>query len=193
MMQTEDVFAQGSQWLAIATCLRGRELNFPELVAESGRSEGALWRQLQDMVSAGLVKRREPGEGHRRGALYMAAAAAELALDEALERSSPPGQLTQGLQALDVRSPSLSSLADVLGESDLASMVAWAAELDGTGQRFLMAFRAQLSATDRGRLILALEAVGAQCTPMVVGDILPGPELARAALSWRLAGLRTGG
>ena len=189
MSDSLDIFARGSQWLVIATCLRSRELTFPQLVAESGRSEGALWRQLQDMVGADLVESRQP-VGARRGATYMLSAAANTALADKLETIEEPGSLKQGLQALDVRFLSLTQLAEVLREGDLASMVAWATELDGTGLRFFVALRPGLSVADRGRIRVALEATGAECTAISVGETLVGPDLERSALSWRLAALR---
>jgi hypothetical protein len=185
-----EVLSEGSRWLVIATCLRGRELTFPLLVAESGRTDGALWRQLQDMVAAGLVETRQPGAGGRRGSIDTLSAAGNAALARNLETTAVPGSLPEGLKALDVRVPSLTLLAEVLREADLASMVAWATELDGTGLRFLVAFRAGLTAADRGRIRAALESAGADCAALSVGETLTGAELERSAASWRLASLR---
>ncbi len=164
---------RGSRWLDIAVALRDEPRTIQRCAQVLGVHSGAIYRQLHDMLNAGLLTADGPATG--RGARFRLDPAHFEVLEEELATKQPPGRLRAEQPVLLLEADKLLDIALALQGQDLMAPVIWAAQLDD--DRFVFGLDASVSPVLRGRVRSALEAAGVRCRAGRVSQVLDAGEL----------------
>ena len=168
--------------------LRGNRHEIAMLVSESsrtmkeiaramGKPSGAIYRLVHRMIDDGVLE--ADSDPPTRGTLFSLNPAYRDRLDEGAVDDLPAGSLAVNQRTLTVRAKKRQQLYGVLRHPAASGIVAWLAEVDGSGG-FLLALHPDCSMLQQDRLVLALERSEVAVRAGRVACILAGDELRRA-------------
>jgi DNA-binding MarR family transcriptional regulator len=162
---------RGARWLDIAAALCDQSLTLAQCAHVLGVSRGTIYRQVHDMVKAGLVEHDGATIGH--GTRFHLAPHHRDALDCALGEHQPPGVL-QKLQPVLflIDRPGILDVARALAPGDISAVVIWVVQMDD--DTLVLGLNREAPAVARARLRAALEAARISCHAGRVSEVHPG-------------------
>jgi Bacterial regulatory protein, arsR family len=161
----------GSRWLDIAVALCDQPRTLAQCAHVLGVSSGTIYRQVRDMVEAGLVEHDGEVPGH--GTRFHLAPHHRDTLDHALGERQSPGVL-QRLQPVLflIDRPSILDVARALGPGDISAVIAWVVQMDD--DTLILGINREAPPVARARLRAALEAAHISCQAGRVSEVHSG-------------------
>ena len=158
----------------IALALSGeRRRTLYETAKAIGRRSGDIQRSFRQMHDEGLIEADSPPT---RGTEYWLSEAAKAALMEEIAETTVPGTIAERQRLYVMTAPDPPTFYELLGQTDVAGVIAWAAELGGQGE-WLVALDLKSSPAEAARLSTAVRAIGFSCQDLLVQSILGAAQL----------------